>query len=197
MPTRPSVAFTFASVSGSGMWIAGSALKPSKALSWPTTVSVPTRSASFSPAPMSPTVSGAAAPGAPGCRFCSRSRPWRRISICAWAASPVSKPTASAHAIMAVFVVISSLPCGTPSCHEAVGPVHRRGQLLPHDGKRFPARYGARLANFREMSRFQSVRTDAGNRGKRPGGQAAARWRMRSGRGRMGGAPGMSSRLPR
>ena len=40
------------------------------------------------------------------------------------------------------------------------------------------------------------VRRD-GNRGKRPGGQAAARWRMRSGRGRMGGAPGMSSRLPR
>ena len=37
----------------------------------------------------------------------------------------------------------------------------------------------------------------AGNRGKRPGGQAAARWRMRSGRGRIGGAPGMSSRLPR
>ena len=35
------------------------------------------------------------------------------------------------------------------------------------------------------------------NRGKRPGGQAAARWRMRSGKGRMGGAPGMSSRLPR
>ena len=35
------------------------------------------------------------------------------------------------------------------------------------------------------------------NRGKRPGGQAAARWRMRSGRGRIGGAPGMSSRLPR
>ena len=35
------------------------------------------------------------------------------------------------------------------------------------------------------------------NRGKRPGGQAAARWRMRSGRGRMGSAPGMSSRLPR
>ena len=37
----------------------------------------------------------------------------------------------------------------------------------------------------------------AGNRGKKPGGQAAARWRMRSGKGRMGGAPGMSSRLPR
>ena len=39
--------------------------------------------------------------------------------------------------------------------------------------------------------------TALGNRGKRPGGQAAARWRMRSGRGRMCGAPGMSSRLPR
>ena len=38
---------------------------------------------------------------------------------------------------------------------------------------------------------------DNRNRGKRPGGQAAARWRMRSGKGRMGGAPGMSSRLPR
>ena len=43
----------------------------------------------------------------------------------------------------------------------------------------------------------QSVKSIYSNRGKRPGGQAAARWRMRSGKGRMGGAPGMSSRLPR
>ena len=43
----------------------------------------------------------------------------------------------------------------------------------------------------------RGLRADRRNRGKRPGGQAAARWRMRSGRGRMGGAPGMSSRLPR
>ena len=45
-----------------------------------------------------------------------------------------------------------------------------------------------------ESLRFEPL---IGNRGKRPGGQAAARWRMRSGKGRMGGAPGMSSRLPR
>ena len=43
----------------------------------------------------------------------------------------------------------------------------------------------------------QRVAPAHGNRGKRPGGQAAVRWRMRSGKGRMGGAPGMSSRLPR
>ena len=44
---------------------------------------------------------------------------------------------------------------------------------------------------------LQELSTRYGNRGKRPGGQAAARWRMRSGKGRMGGAAGMSSRLPR
>ena len=44
---------------------------------------------------------------------------------------------------------------------------------------------------------WQRFTAPSGNRGKRPGGQAAARWRMRSGKGRMGGAPGMSSRLPR
>ena len=44
---------------------------------------------------------------------------------------------------------------------------------------------------------FHGLADNYSNRGKRSGGQAAARWRMRSGRGRMGGAPGMSSRLPR
>ena len=47
------------------------------------------------------------------------------------------------------------------------------------------------------LGRDPAMRWIVGNRGKRPGGQAAARWRMRSGRGRMGSAPGMSSRLPR
>ena len=45
--------------------------------------------------------------------------------------------------------------------------------------------------------RIAALYADRRNRGKRPGGQAAARWRMRTGRGRIGGAPGMSSRLPR
>ena len=44
---------------------------------------------------------------------------------------------------------------------------------------------------------YKYVTSEICNRGKSPGGQAAARWRMRSGKGRMGGAPGMSSRLPR
>ena len=47
------------------------------------------------------------------------------------------------------------------------------------------------------FTRYLPSRSATCNRGKRPGGQAAARWRMRSGKGRMGGAPGMSSRLPR
>ena len=69
-----------------------------------------------------------------------------------------------------------------------------RNRRLARDFERYARTVVAfvRLAMIRIMLRaFDS------NRGKRPGGQAAARWRMRSGKGRMGGAPGMSSRLPR
>ena len=52
-------------------------------------------------------------------------------------------------------------------------------------------------ASFLAWVQQALVPTLSAGRGKRPGGQAAARWRMRSGKGRMGGAPGMSSRLPR
>ena len=62
---------------------------------------------------------------------------------------------------------------------------HRRAATMRH------------VHQIKREAEQQGVEPEKRNRGKRPGGQAAARWRMRSGKGRMGGAPGMSSRLPR
>ena len=53
MPTAFSADLAFSRLCGSGMWIFGSALKPSVLPSWATTRSEPTRSASFRPAAMS------------------------------------------------------------------------------------------------------------------------------------------------
>ena len=92
-----------------------------------------------------------------------------------------------------VYLVGLGVPGPTGVFGTTTGLVERFGSERVHD---MPSSENA-MTGVVLGTGLTGMRPILGNRGKRPGGQAAARWRMRSGRGRMGGAPGMSSRLPR